>query len=240
MESEGSGDQFQTTSWTLIVQAQTSRVDLERLLAAYWSPVYAYLRRQGHSPEDAADLTQGFLGDIVLKRDLIGHADPERGRFRSYLLAALKNFVIDEHRRQAGRGDGRPISFVPDDPAALEAAEPSETVDPGHAFDCQWATTVLGIVLDRLRETCERDGLGSHWTVFEGRVLGPIRHGCTPVSVEELVASLGVRDRDEIYSMQNSVKRRFKTTLRRVVAKTVNDPADADDEIAELRKILSL
>ncbi|MHC4141172.1 MAG: hypothetical protein ACYSUF_04560, partial [Planctomycetota bacterium] len=68
----------------------------------------------------------------------------------------------------------------------------------------------------------------------------PIRHGCTPVSVEELVASLGVRDRDEIYSMQNSVKRRFKTTLRRVVAKTVNDPADADDEIAELRKILSL
>ena len=240
METKGSGDQFQTTSWTLIVQARSSREDLGRLLAAYWSPVYAYLRRQGHSPEDAADLTQGFLADIVLKRDLIGQADPDRGRFRSYLLAALKNFVIDEHRREAGRGDSRPISFVPDDPAALEAAEPGENDDPTRAFDCQWATTVLGIVLERLREACERDGLGPHWTVFEGRVLGPIRHGCTPVPVEELVRSLGVRDRDEIYSMQNSVKRRFKTTLRRVVAKTVDDPADADAEIADLRKILSL
>jgi RNA polymerase sigma-70 factor (ECF subfamily) len=240
VESEGSGDQFQTTSWTLIVQAQSSAQDLERLLAAYWSPVYAYLRRQGQSPEDAADLTQGFLGDIVLKRDLIGQADPDRGRFRSYLLAALKNFVIDEHRRQSGRGDSRPISFVPDDPDALEAAEPSETDDPGRAFDCQWATTVLGIVLERLREACEREGLGPHWTVFDGRVLGPIRHGRTPVSVEELVRSLGARDRDEIYSMQNSIKRKFRTVLRRVVAKTVDDPADADDEIAELRKILSL
>jgi hypothetical protein len=148
--------------------------------------------------------------------------------------------VIDEHRRQSGRGDSRPISFVPDDPDALEAAEPSETDDPGRAFDCQWATTVLGIVLERLREACEREGLGPHWTVFDGRVLGPIRHGRTPVSVEELVRSLGARDRDEIYSMQNSIKRKFRTVLRRVVAKTVDDPADADDEIAELRKILSL
>jgi RNA polymerase sigma-70 factor (ECF subfamily) len=223
-----------------VVRARSSPEELARLLAVYWSPVYAFLRRRGHGPHEASDLTQGFLADVVLERDLICRADPERGRFRSFLLAALKNFVIDEHRRKAGRDGGRPIAFVPDDPAVLEAAEPSEADDPIWAFDRQWATTVLGIVLERLQEACHKEGLGPHWTVFEGRVLGPIRHGCEPVPVEDLIRSVGARDRDEIYSMQNSVKRRFKTVLREVVAETVDDQTELDTELAELRGLLSL
>jgi RNA polymerase sigma-70 factor (ECF subfamily) len=240
VDARETAGRFQTTSWTLVVRARSSRDDLERLLAVYWSPVYAYLRRQGQSAQDAADLTQGFLTEVVLKRDLIGQADPERGRFRSFLLKALKNFVVDEYRREAGRNGGRPTAFVPDDPAVLGAAEPSEADDPTRAYDRQWATTVLGIVLERLRGACDRDGLGPHWKVFEGRVLGPIRHGGDPEPVEDLVRLVGARDRDEIYSMQNSVKRKFKAVLREVVAETVEDPAELDAELAELRGILSL
>jgi RNA polymerase sigma-70 factor (ECF subfamily) len=231
---------FQTTSWTLVVQARSSREDLERLLGLYWSPVYAYLRRRGQRPQDAADLSQGFLIDVVLKRDLIGQADPERGRFRSFLLAALKNYVIDEHRREAGRDGERPTAFVPEDPAALEAAEPSEADDPTRAFDRQWAATILGVVLERLREACEREGLGGHWAVFEGRILRPVRHGCEPVPVEDLVRSVGAHDRDDIYSMQNSVKRKFRAVLREVVAETVDNPAELDAELAEVRNLLSV
>ena len=240
VDTRATAGRFQTTSWTLVRQARSSREDLERLLIVYWSPVYAYLRRRGRSPHDASDLTQGFLADIVLQRELISQADPERGRFRSFVLAALKNFVIDEHRRQAGRDGCRPIAFVPGDPAALEAAEPSEADDPARAFDRQWATTVLGVVLERLQGACEREGLGPHWAVFEGRILGPIRHGCEPVPVEDLVRTLGVRDRDEVYSMQNSVKRKFRGTLREIVAETVEDPAQLDAELAELRELLSI
>jgi len=224
----------------MVVRARSSPEELARLLAVYWSPVYAYLRRRGHDPHEASDLTQGFLADVVLERDLISHADPERGRFRSFLLAALKNFVIDEHRRRAGRDGARPTAFVPDDPAVLVAAEPSEADDPSRAFDRQWATTVLGIVLERLREACDREGLGPHWTVFEGRVLGPIRYGCEPVPVEDLIRSVGARDRDEVYSMQNSVKRKFRAVLREVVAETVDDQTELDTELAELRGLLLL
>ena len=110
---------FQTTSWTLIVRARASRADLQELLSVYWSPVYAYLRRSGVDPHDAADLTQGFLSEVVLDRGFVERADPERGRFRSFLLSALSKFVIDEHRRVSGRYGTRPKMLIPSDPEAL-------------------------------------------------------------------------------------------------------------------------
>lgn len=239
MDGQSTGGRFQTTSWTSLARARSDPEELARLAAAYWSPVYAYLRRRGHDPHDAEDLTQGFLADVVLKRDLFGRADPDRGRFRTYLLAALKCFVVDEHRRDVGRGGARPREFVPDDPAALGAAEPSREDDPARAFDRQWATTVLSITLGRVRQACAEEGLGAHWTVFERRVLDPICSGGDRASVEGLVRAVGARDRDEVYSMQNSVKRKFRATLREVVSETA-PPADVDDELAELRKLLSL
>ena len=109
VNAHATASRFQTTSWTLIVRARASRADLQELLSVYWSPVYAYLRRRGHDPHDAADLTQGFLSEVVLDRGFVERADPARGRFRSFLLSALRKFVIDEHRRVRRGGLSAPV-----------------------------------------------------------------------------------------------------------------------------------
>ena len=134
MTSRQTSSRFHTTSWTLVRRAESSPEHLEALLAAYWSPAYAYLRRKGHQPADANDLTQGFLTKIIEKRDLIMKADPDRGRFRTYLLSSLNNFVVDTIREETGRNGTRP-RCVPDDPKQFEDAEPREQDDPTRAFD---------------------------------------------------------------------------------------------------------
>jgi DNA-directed RNA polymerase specialized sigma24 family protein len=237
LDTTASASRFQTTSWTLILRARTSRQELERFIGAYWRPVYAYLRRKGKSREDAADLTQGFVAKVI-EDDLVGQANPDRGRFRSFLLKSLDHFVIDERRREYGRDGDRPV-VVPEDPDVLRAAEPRSGEDPAVAFDRQWATTVLEIVVDRLRAACESEGLQRHWRVFEDQVLRKAR-GNKPAPVEELIEALGARDRDEIYSMLNSVKRKFRQILRDVVAETVDDSAMLDVELADLRRFLSI
>jgi len=222
------------------VRAQSSREGLEQLLGVYWSPVYAYLRRKGKCREDASDITQAFLADVVVKRDLIGKADPDRGRFRAFLQAALKRFVIDKYREEFGRGGQRSPVLVPQDGASLAAAEPIASDDPTRAFDRQWATTVLEITVGRLDAACTREGLDRHWKVFEQRLLGPVRNGCEPTPFDGLVELVGASDREEIYSMLHTIKRKFRAMLREVVAETLEDQAELDKELASLRVFLAL
>lgn len=240
MNQPETASRFHTTSWTLIVRARASRADLEELLSIYWSPVYAYLRRRGHDSHDAADLTQGFLWDVVLDRALIERADPNRGRFRSFLLSALDRFVIDEHRREFGREGTRPKMLMPSDPEALAQAEPDVAADPAQAFDRQWAATVLDIALQRLEEACYRDGLAAHWRVFEARVIHPALTGTEPASIDSLVASVDARGPEEVSSMLHTVKRKFRQVLRDAVAETVDDTADLELELGELRRFLAV
>ncbi len=231
MDTQATRSRFQTTSWTLIVKAQTGPEELAEVLARYWRPVYGYLRRKGQNRQNAADLTQGFMTKVI-EDGLIGRADRERGRFRTFLLSCLNSFVIDQYR-----GGSR---VVPNSLSDLEAAEPEESDDPSRAFDRQWATTVLEIALARLRTGCEADGLVRHWQVFEQRLLRPACQGCEPAPVEDLVKSLGVRDRNEIYSMLYTVKRRFHGILRDAVSETVDDPGLVDGELAYIRSLLTL
>ncbi len=233
MDSQATASRFQTTSWTLILRARSSPKQVADVLATYWRPVYGYLRRKGQSRQDAADLTQGFLTK-VLEDDLIGRADRDRGKFRTFLLSCLNSFVIDEYRGRRGP------RLVPAEPSELDAAEPEESDDPFRAFDHQWAATILQIAIERLRTACESEGLHRHWQVFEKRLLQPVCHGCDPVPVEDLAASLGVADRDEVYSMLYTVKRKFRQILREAVSETVDDPALLDDEVAHLRSLLTM
>ncbi|MCP3904449.1 MAG: sigma-70 family RNA polymerase sigma factor [Planctomycetes bacterium] len=237
--SDKSAMRFKTTSWTLIGDARDNRSDLEQLLAQYWSPVYAFLRRRGERPADAEDLTQAFLAKIVLDRKLISQADPARGRFRTYLISALKNFVIDEYRHVRGRDGTRAPTFIPDDPRAFEAAEPSEADDPANAFDRQWATAVLNEALRRVEDACRNDGMERQWTAFDARVLRPARHDCEPTAIEELLVRLGISEAQEIYSMIQTVKRKLDRELRAVVAETVVDTEGIGQELRDLRKFLA-
>src|SRR5207248_3924435 len=158
-------DRFATTQWTLVVDARShptsaSREALSTLCQRYWPPLYGYLRRCGHSAEDAEDLTQGFFVHLLEKHGL-NVADPARGRFRSFLLASLNNFVANEHERQRAqkRGGGHPVVSIDatsaDDIARYDLSDPRT---PEMIFDRRWALTLLDQVLRRLRAEFERDG----------------------------------------------------------------------------------
>lgn len=222
----------------MVARAPNSRADMEALLARYWSPVYAYLCRKGHKAHDAEDLTQAFLTEIVLGRNLLERADRMRGRFRSYLKRALEHFVVDEHRRIRGREGKRPVVFVPGDPQAL--AEPGGEDEPARAFDREWAATVFDEALRRVESTCRADGMERQWAAFESRVLRPILHGCAPTPYRELVEFLGVPTEQVVYTMVSTIKRKVNGELRELVAETVEDPQDVQGELDELMRCLAV
>lgn len=238
VDSRSAVSRFPTTSWTRIRRSLADREELEALLAVYWGPVYAYVRRRGNDREAAKDLTQGFIAHVVLERDLLSGADQELGRFRAYLLTALGRYVIDEHRREHGRSGSRPQVTIPTDPEVLEAAEPAECDEPVRAFDRQWATTGLNLATERVEADCRHRGLTTHWAIYEARILRPACSGCEPVPVDELAKVHGVREA-EVYSMLNTIKRKVRNALEAIVLETLEDPADLDRELAELRRALS-
>ncbi|MFM8469787.1 MAG: RNA polymerase sigma factor, partial [Limisphaerales bacterium] len=143
--------QFVTTRWTQVVAAgrgsdsAPARTALEQLCRAYWYPLYAYVRRQGHAPHDAQDLTQEFFARL-LERNALGAADRERGRFRSFLLVALKHFLRDEwdKLRAQKRGGGQAlISLDAGDAESRYALEPADTLTADRIFERRWALLLL-------------------------------------------------------------------------------------------------
>lgn len=217
------------------MRAIASADELAAFLSQYRRPIYGYIRRKGFREPDAEDLTQGFIADVVLTRDLIGRADRNRGRFRKYLRKALDNFARDEWRKARTGPRLIPDQEVP------RSAEPLATDDPVRAFDRQWAITVLEIALERVRAECDNDEFRKHWAVFEARVLHPVQSGNKPVPAEDLVRSLELRDRDQAGSMLNTVKRMIRRTLEQVVAETVDGSTEeVKAELAHLREFLRL
>jgi RNA polymerase sigma-70 factor (ECF subfamily) len=220
-----------------VAEARSSPEALRVLLERYWRPVYAYFRRLGESPHAAADLTQGFLARVVADRRLLASTTPERGRFRTYLKAALRHHRVDEIRREIGRDGTRPLLFAPE-AAQLDAAEPGDADDPAAAFDRAWAATTLSVAVSRLERDCRADGLDRHWEVFRERVLGPSLTGGEPAGIETLVRRLDLRDADECSKMLFTVKRKARSVLRDVVAETVAAPSELEDELHVVRTAL--
>ena len=229
------------TDWSMIAQAtepdgQVAADALERLVRRYWSAVYAYIRRTGRDVHEAADLTQGFICDIILSRRLCDHADRQRGRFRSLLLSAVQNYLREKHRRDTRRRD-----MVDDDeplpidewPAETRSSEASE-----EEFCYLWAATVVRQVLTDVRDACEADGLDAHWTVFEHRVVRPMLLNEPPTDHAALVQQLGLKDESQAANMMVTVKRRFVRALYREIGRTVIDPDQIEAELHELLRSL--
>ncbi|QYK48295.1 MAG: sigma-70 family RNA polymerase sigma factor [Phycisphaeraceae bacterium] len=245
---DSSAAAFRTTRWSLVLRAQGSGTELDQLLRLYWRPVYAWLRRQRRSRHDASDLTQSFICDVVLARDLLAKAEKGRGRFRSYLLTALSRFLIDEHRHRTAstRAPATPVRSL-DAPAfahpergrpLLDAAEPSPTDDPVRAFERQWATTVIELALERFERKCVEEGLDAQHTAFMLNVVAPATRGSKSQSLEALAKSLGLSDWTKAGSTIQTAKRRFRRELERVVLETLEDPRDLADELRAIRDAL--
>ncbi len=263
MDPNQTAAEFQTTHWAMVYRARGNRAGLEQLLRLYWSPVYGFIRKQGYGGHDASDLTQEFLAQVVIGRDIVGRADPSRGRFRAFLKQALRNFLIDQHRThrhsKGGRsvvesGPGRtgagPIQTIDLDaierrgalrpPAADTAASDPEWGDgAGREFDREWAATIVHITLQRLEDQARAEGLAAHWTAFRANILGPALWRTSPIPLGVLAERVGAADADQVSNMIQTIKRKFRRTLREVVGETLATPDQIEEELAALREYFS-
>jgi DNA-directed RNA polymerase specialized sigma24 family protein len=236
----GVREAFLTTHWSLLeeIGAENDKHDralISLLLTLYWKPVYCFLRRKGYDNESAKDLTQDFFHEVVLGRDLIQRADSSKGRFRSFLLTALKRYLINvAESRSAQKRIPREklVSLNGIDPAELPQVTP-ELSDEA-SFDYGWTAALLDRVLAEVETQCQADGKAIYWQVFHDRILQPIREGSDPPSVKETCAKHGIANGIKLSNMIVTVKRRIQAVLRRHVGNSIT----ADTKISEEMDIL--
>ena len=238
-EMGGTAEAFLTTHWSLIEGIQKRRDPgqalIGSLLKRYWKPVYCYLRRTGYSNEKAKDLTQGFFHEVVLSRHLIERADPSKGRFRGFLLNALKQYVIDMSRRESIQ-----TNIPPDKLIALEIAHLPvlpQTVSqwsPEACFHYAWKSAILDQTVTAVEEDCIHADQEKHWQVFRDYLLNPILEGREPPPLKELRQHYGLASEKTASNMVITVKRRFQRVLRKHLRSTVSSETEADEEFRDI------
>jgi DNA-directed RNA polymerase specialized sigma24 family protein len=235
------GRDFRTTHWSLVMAARhaptaLSQQALEQLCRTYWFPVYAFVRRRGHPPEDAQDLTQGFFARVLATETLL-QADAAKGRFRTFLLTLLTRHLATEFERSGAlkRGGGAErIELDAADAEARYAIEPRDTVTPELLFERQWADALLGRVLDRLRVEFDGAGRGGRFEVMKGFLLSPARE----VSYAEVASKLGMTE-SAVTSGIFRLRQRYGAVLREEIRQTVAEDSEVEDEIRHLLQILA-
>jgi DNA-directed RNA polymerase specialized sigma24 family protein len=232
---------FHTTHWTLVLAARDqdgalAREALASLCSTYWYPLYAFIRRSGIAPHDAEDLTQEFFYHF-LERHSLGSIHPAAGKFRSFLLACVKNFLANERERAQAqrRGGGRPvIPLNSADAQARFAAEPADQRTPEALFERRWAFAMLERTMTELRReytTAQKSDL------FEA-LQGFLPCGLGIVSRAELVANRGM-SAGALDVAIHRLRQRFGVLLREQVARTVSTDTEVDEEIRYLISLLS-
>ena len=230
------GDVFATTQWTVVLaagQRSTPQSDqaLEQLCKTYWFPLYAFVRRHGHTKEDAEDLTQAFFARFLAKNYLDG-LSAERGRFRAFLLASLKHFLAnewDKSRRRKRGGGTAPLSLdwqIAD--TQFQVADRNEP-SPDKVFDREWAVTLLAKVIERVRAECEAENRGKQFAelkVFLTAGKGELSHA-------DAARKLGM-DETAVRVAVHRLRKRYRQLLRDEIAQTLSDPAMVDEEMRAL------
>jgi RNA polymerase sigma-70 factor (ECF subfamily) len=231
--------QFATTRWSTVLAAgdsasPDSREALEKLCRSYWFLLYAFVRRQGQPPEDAKDLVQGFLL-YLLERHVIDKARPELGRFRSFLLGCLKNYLAQQRDQSRAEKRGGDRQLIPLDAAEAERrlrTEPAHEVTPDTLFDQKWGVAVLAQALKAVETDYSRSGQAK---VFQR--LHPFLQGdCARLAYREAAEGLGMAE-PAVRMAVTRLRRRYRDALRQVVAETFSDPKDID---AELRYLIQI
>lgn len=239
----GKGGTFLTTHWSLIEGIQAGEDQdqalIGLLLKDYWKPVYCYLRRRRFANEEAKDLTQAFFHEIVLGKELVGQADRGKGRFRSFLLTALRNYLINVRDKETAqkrvpKGKLVPLGMV-DAEALPEAAD---DLSPDDCFNHVWVSSLLERALEEVETRCHEDGKTVYWKVFEERVLQPIVDETDPPSVKDICGRYGIPDGAKLANMIVTVKRRVRAALEKLVQESVLSADEAGDELQEMARFL--
>jgi RNA polymerase sigma factor (sigma-70 family) len=238
MDGSLQSSSFPTTLWTVVLRAGRddpgqARAALAQLCQGYWYPLYSFVRRRGHSPHDAQDRTQELFAHLLEKHGL-GRVDPEQGRFRTFLLASLKNFLANDWDKAHAlkRGGGQSVVSLEQDSAESRyRLEPSHDLTPDRHFERQWALTLLDQVLVALRDEYHSEGKGD---LFEE--LKPVLTG-QPGAYAKIAARLH-RSEGAIKVAVHRLRHRYRELMQARVAETVGDD-DVEDELRHLLAALS-
>lgn len=231
---------FVTTHWSVVRSARDKNSAhwaeaLERLCQTYWYPLYVYVRRSGHGPEDAQDLTQEFFARL-LQKDYLHAVTQEKGRFRTFLLVALKRFLANEwdRLRAQKRGGGRPLASLDEIAEQRYRFEPAETLTPDKIYERRWALTLLDQAFGRLQEEFGAAGkakefeyLKTFLTAERGEI--PFSEVAARMQTSEGAARLAV----------HRLRKRFREALRTEIAHTVSNPEELDEELRHMFTVLS-
>jgi RNA polymerase sigma-70 factor (ECF subfamily) len=230
---------FATTHWSVVVAAgqqesPAAAKALEQLCCAYWYPLYVYVRRQGRSPEDAQDLTQDFFSRL-LEKNYLAKADPDRGKFRTFLLQSLKNFLVSEWRTASRVKRGGGVEFLAIDATIAEdryAAEPANESNPDAAYEERWAVTLIERVLAALRQEYD----DAHKTRLFDELKGFIWGDKSTASYAEIAGHMNLTE-GTVKVTVHRLRQSFRERLRAEVADTVSRPEDVDSELRHLIRV---
>jgi RNA polymerase sigma factor (sigma-70 family) len=235
-QSSAPGDIFATTHWTVVLAAgkrsspEASRA-LEELCKTYWFPLYAYVRRRGHAKADAEDLVQAFFARLLAKNFLAG-LDSEKGKFRAFLLAALKHFLANEwDKAQAQKRGGGAAHLSLDWQTAdtkFQVAAQNEP-SPDKAFDREWALALLARVIERLQKECAAEGKGKLFEQLKTFLMA----GKGESAQAEVARTLGMEE-GAVRVAVHRLRKRYRELLRAEIANTLSDAAMVDEEMRAL------
>ena len=225
MHGEDAG--FPKTEWTRIINCSQSKTVMGELYDRYWRPLYCYLCYRGFDRDQAKDIVQGFFTDKVLGQQLVEKADRSRGRFRSFLLIALKNYAINLYKQERAPAYNQ-----------NRVGKTASDEDPVRAFNRAWAEQVLQDVLAELEQECLQKGKVQYWQVFHRWLLDP------PLEkdqrrLDRLCDKIGIANPAQAHNMLTNVKRRFRAILRRKLRLFVEDESAIDNEIRDFLEAFS-
>jgi len=233
--------QFATTHWSLVGAAKPgeasqtrAREALEELCRTYWYPLYTFVRSGGYSAVDAQDLTQAFFARFI-ETGGFASADRERGRFRSYLLGAMKHFLANEwHRTQTQKRGGqvRFIEFDTLDPEARYAEASDQSDNPELLFDCEWALQTIAGALQELRDEMAKAGKSEQFDALKGSLSGQ-----EELPRDQIAARLDMSE-GAVKVAVHRLRQRYRKLLRAAIAETVSNEEDLDDEMRYLIEVL--
>jgi RNA polymerase sigma-70 factor (ECF subfamily) len=226
---------FATTRWSVVLAARGAsnsgtRAAMAELCSAYWEPLYTYVRRQGRSPEDAADLTQAYFARF-LEKDYLRAVSPDAGRFRSFLLVSLRHFLANEWDRASAKKRAGDLTALSLDFAAAEARldlEPRDERTPESEYERRWALALIERAAQRLRAEAD----GARAVELHDRLRGFLTDGADE-AYRDVAAELAMTE-GAVKTAVYRLRRRLGQLLREEVGQTVVDPSEVDDELRHL------